>query len=233
MRYLWYTIETAWLVLFYEVSHLCHLYFISKSHEGVGELMDRWDFQESGTSSYAIKIVRTQTYHSTLQYICFFFLWLSLLFFKQTWDSKTEHLRKQDLQVKNIYCTWYTAIYRYRYTLYNRLQWTEPLSSGGSLLSLFLSKDMAQLGHRRITLAMGFATLVVNEVGCWYDQFRRLGPICQLKNRIAPTWYGIYIYIRIYTYGNQHIVGMQWMETLSNKSGFWNFEYRWPLTGDL
>ena len=163
----------------------------------------------------------------------FFFLWLSLLFFKQTWDSKTEHLRKQDLQVKNIYCTWYTAIYRYRYTLYNRLQWTEPLSSGGSLLSLFLSKDMAQLGHRRITLAMGFATLVVNEVGCWYDQFRRLGPICQLKNRIAPTWYGIYIYIRIYTYGNQHIVGMQWMETLSNKSGFWNFEYRWPLTGDL
>lgn len=72
MRYLWYTIETAWLVLFYEVSHLCHLYFISKSHEGVGELMDRWDFQESGTSSYAIKIVRTQTYHSTLQYICFF-----------------------------------------------------------------------------------------------------------------------------------------------------------------
>ena len=69
-----------------------------------------------------------------------FFLWLSLLFFKQTWDSKTEHLRKQDLQVKNIYCTWYTAIYRYRYTLYSRLQWTEPLSSGGSLLSVFLSK---------------------------------------------------------------------------------------------
>ena len=120
MRYLWYTIETAWLVLFYEVSHLCHLYFISKSHEGVGELMDRWDFQESGTSSYAIKIVRTQTYHSTLQYICFFMVVLVVLQTNFRFENRTFAQTRSTSKEYILYMI--CAIYRYRYTLYNRLQ---------------------------------------------------------------------------------------------------------------